>query len=1438
MPLTRSAALLFCITPLLLGAVPAAANIITVTSLADNLTVDGQVTLREAIEAAVTDTSVDGSAAGNGHDRIIFHAAVPSGSVVPWTQGQYIIFSGGDFTIDPVFQADGIIIDCGGNSRFLRAQGSPDLTFRNLTITGGQSPAADPDGGAVYLFGGQATFEGCTLAGNAAPGSGGAVFATSAPTVRFYDGTVTGNTADLNGGGVFFSSGAGDSLIVSGTRIVHNTASMGGGIYLADGFATFTDAGVDSNTASSTTTVSSIGGAVYSEGELELVRTSVTGNQAVPGASTAGFSGGVYLVGADAEVTDCLFSLNSASTNTSGCSLYNAYASSGSGTVTVTGTDFIGNTGGSGAAIANSGQMTLVGCLIEGNDAGLGSAVANAIGTPVMVMTSCILRGNLGEDGAALDNAASATMTLTDCLLENNTSSDDGGALLNLGTLTIDLCTFRSNFATSGDGGALAHLAGTMTLTNTTFDANQALRGGGMFTKNLSGGSSRTESCTFKDNLAINDGGAIYIYGDAELYQTTISGNTAGQYGGGIHHGDGFPANSGDATVNQCTIVGNTANLEGGGVLKLAPMYVGGTIVSGNTANSATADFDITRPGAAGSPLYSLGYNLIGETSAVTWTATDQTGILDPVVGPLQDNGGPTETRALQFGSPALDRSNIAIYATFPNDQRGTGFPRAIDGTQLGTAVGDVGAFEFDPACTQVVASLEDTYAPGRLRYEIACAAPGDTLVFDPSLAGGTFLMIDGQLTLDKDLVLDGTGLGITLDAQGASRVLEVLGGASVELLGFTLTGGLEADGGGVMNFGELDLRQCIVTGNQATDTGGGVATYGGGTLVLYESVVSANNATNSGGGVYSNGPASATVVTLSTITGNSATLGGGAFNTSGSNLSISQSEVTANEAGSGGGIYNNQLDGSSVSMLRSTVADNSATSGSGGGLYTTGGATITLSTFAGNSAAGHGGGIDYFGTFLNLRLCTLSGNSADDGGGLYVASGSPFIESVIIGGNTATTGDADVQVALTAGVSSGGYNLVGETNGATYFNQTGDMTGVPDPRLGPLEDNGGPTRTMALLLGSAALDAGDPTACATYTEDQRYTGFPRAFDGDGDGATVCDIGAFESDLLELGVPIQQEDVAVILRFNYFTGSGFTPDPVLGQLDSDGVVVRGVSDETVPMRFGDTAVAGDYARGQTTGGVSVGGVFAFEPNGTTALGFSPTATDFTPGSFTLGYRNLTGVPLTSVAIAYDLFVFNGGDRANGVIAAYAVSAAEEIDPAALAFSNVPGSAFSSPEPADPVPDWVGNSFLFNVGGLAVPAGGYLYLNFTCTDLPGSNTGRDDFALDDLAVTANPSGLSDVEVPVAFAGPFRLGQVHPNPFNPRASFDLEVKRDQRVTVTVYDVAGRAVRVLHDGILASGGVRTFTLDGGGLGSGVYFVRAVGEDFTAVRKAVMLK
>jgi predicted outer membrane repeat protein len=193
----------------------------------------------------------------------------------------------------------------------------------------------------------------------------------------------------------------------------------------------------------------------------------------------------------------------------------------------------------------------------------------------------------------------------------------------------------------------------------------------------------------------------------------------------------------------------------------------------------------------------------------------------------------------------------------------------------------------------------------------------------------------------------------------------------------------------------------------------------------------------------------------------------------------------------------------------------------------------ITGSTFSNNSAVENGAGIYAISSTLSFSNSTFSGNSADQsGGGIYNEDGALTLTNNTFSGNSAgTEGEAlynslgllTVTNSILANSPSGdncfgeiidgGHNI--DSGGACGFDPANGSLPYTDPLLGPLQDNGGPTWTHALVQGSPAVDSADPLACPQV--DQR--GVPRPLDGDGDGDPVCDIGSYELDDYHL-VPI------------------------------------------------------------------------------------------------------------------------------------------------------------------------------------------------------------------------------------------------------------------------------------------------------------------------------
>ena len=256
------------------------------------------------------------------------------------------------------------------------------------------------------------------------------------------------------------------------------------------------------------------------------------------------------------------------------------------------------------------------------------------------------------------------------------------------------------------------------------------------------------------------------------------------------------------------------------------------------------------------------------------------------------------------------------------------------------------------------------------------------------------------------------------------------------------------------------------------------------------------------GGGIYTSG---ALTLNNSIVSGNVGTWGGGGIYVHSGTLAVNNSTISANRSnastlGSGGGV---EVYDGDVVLNNSTVSNNTVINGglddASGIKNDSGSVTLNNSTVSGNTGTQ---GIYSSGDNLALNSSTVSGNA----GGVINEFGHIVLRNSIIAGNS-ISGWLDCHNYYGT-ITSAGYNLIGD--GSCELANTGDQIGAYDnpidPVLGPLQDNGGPTFTQALLGGSPALDAGNPATpgsggSACPATDQR--GVARA-------AGPCDIGAYE----------------------------------------------------------------------------------------------------------------------------------------------------------------------------------------------------------------------------------------------------------------------------------------------------------------------------------------
>lgn len=572
-------------------------------------------------------------------------------------------------------------------------QGSMNLT--NVVIDNNQNTGSDRGGGLLNLA--QINLVNVTVSNNTA-GFGGGIGNRGTMTITA---SVIDHNLNASQGGGIANSLNGRLTLVNTTISNHPT---GGGLHNTDNGVVIIAGGVITNNWSDTS-----GGGIYNLGQLTLNSVALHNNRAL-------FGGGLYNQG------------SAALTN-----------------VTLQGNRTSGGNG--GGLHGSGGSLTLNNSLVLGNQttSGNGGGLSVSAGS-VSVANTQIMSNTTDSLGGGLYNATATTLTNVDLI--GNTASNGGGGIFNAGAnshLVYLGGTLHGNRAATGNGGGVNNTA-YVDLRNLTIRDNQASSGGGVFNDGLA----IVAADIFANNLAAN-GGGLYngTTGQLTITDNSLYDNSAQQFtGGGID-------NRGQLLLGTSSIYSNTAGTQGGSGLYnagqarvvnstlsynrvLTPtndgalLNNGGALLITNTTISANYGPNIVRvsglvtitnslvgaPVAGGNncvgALTSLGYNLESGTSCGLGASGDISNT-NPLLGPLQNNGGATLTRGLLTNSRALDAAgNSACPAT---DQRGISRPQG--------AGCDIGAYEIigysssvtqtvgGPGCITSTVSISNSYLAG-----------------------------------------------------------------------------------------------------------------------------------------------------------------------------------------------------------------------------------------------------------------------------------------------------------------------------------------------------------------------------------------------------------------------------------------------------------------------------------------------------------------------------------------------------------------------------------------------------------------------------------------------------------------------------------------------------------------------------------------------------
>ncbi len=605
-----------------------------------------------------------------------------------WGGGVRVL--GASLTLTNVMVQDNRVASgaAGGGGIFAEQAGTVSLD--NATVSGNSAPAGE--GGGVRIVNGAAgTIRNSTIAGNsAASGAGLVLGSTGAFTVTGT--TVDGNTSATRAGGVWLWGTA--DVTFTNTTISDNVAQMtgGGGLYLQNtAIARLTNSTLSGNSALGNP---QNGGAVWAGAGTTV---NMTGGTIENNTVDVGWGPGVYSVGSSTSFSGVTFRNNSGNIVVGG-----GVAAIDNSSLTITGGSFINNvaTGGSGGAIFLRGSTASIqNASFNGNQAGMQGGGLQLILANTVTVGNTTFTGNQAAGlGGAIGVFGTTNLTVSNSVFTGNSTGTGGGAIAKAenAQVTIADSRFLQNTAVLQSGAFHATGTGAASVNRSTFTGNTAVTGGGAITN---GGPLVIENSTFSANTSgtmsnpgSGLGGALFFAstGNSTLRNSTVSGNTATTYGGGV-------AATGVATIQSSTIVNNSAATFGGGIVSNnnGTMSITSSMLVGNLGGGMAMDC-----GAGPMALIiSLGYNL---AENFTCSLAD---IADPrIASPffnhptdkintpsglnlaLADNGGPTHTHSLLTGSAAINSGNPSTCAAA--DQRGYG--------RVGTC--DIGAFEFGGA--------------------------------------------------------------------------------------------------------------------------------------------------------------------------------------------------------------------------------------------------------------------------------------------------------------------------------------------------------------------------------------------------------------------------------------------------------------------------------------------------------------------------------------------------------------------------------------------------------------------------------------------------------------------------------------------------------------------------------------------------------------------
>lgn len=1057
----------------------------------------------------------------NGSRIIDNHATGASGS-----GGAIFNDSAATLVIDSVFISHNTANRAGGG---IEDQSGPltTMTFTRLYLDSNEVFTSPGNGGGLHITGlGNVTITGGHANGNIAGAEGGALWngAGSMVVDSFdMDGNIAnGKDADQGGGAVYNLSG---SFEISNASILNNrvdsgSASGGGILNDVGGSLTLNNVVFDMNSARRA------GGAVEdnSGAASEMTFTNVTMNNNYAG-PVPGNGGGLHITGpGNVTITGGEFTNNVAFSE--GGALWN-----GAGEMTVSNALLSNNKAqgkaadqGGGAIYNLSGVLSVFSSELNDNSAdsasASGGAILNDVGATLVVQESTFSNNFSKRAGGAIEDNSGAMggVTLSNNVFDSNktmSSPGNGGAfhITGPGNATITGDVYTNNEA-AAEGGAVWNGAGNMTITNVTIANNKAhgkesnQGGGGIY--NLSGQIVLSESMIMNNaaDSASGSGGGILndVGASLSILNTTIKGNTSKRAGGGIEDVSGAgsevilqnvildsnitmssPGNGGaihitgdgNMTIVGGSATGNIASAEGGAFWNgLGEMIVSGVTFESNIANGILAN-------QGGGAIYNLRGSLTVDNSIFLDNHADSLSGSGGAI--LNDSAATMVVSNSTFELNTASRAGGAIEDVSGNSTVSQVFLNNFIGNSTGTMPGNGGAIHITGNGDMIVAG-------GEFNNNVAGAEGG-------ALWNGTGSMQVFRVGFDNN---EAKGDGADQGGGAIYSKAGVLAISGQSIFSNNKATGTSGSGGAILtDIGtSLSVDSASFRSNTANRAGGAIEDNSGADslAIIVNSEFLDNEvftAPGNGGAIHITGPGDMILARV-IATGNKAGNQGGAFWNGSGTMQAIECSIENNAAPNGGGLYNN---GGTLLTGQIALVSNSATE-AGGGIFNKGLMGIFASTISANTTEGNGGAVFNNGTFQAVSN-TFALNIADGNGGVAYQENSS--DTLVFGENLLfdNTASAGRNFMLTTGFNASlGYNLIDISVDQSFNTVEEDILGTAvapiDVKVEALDDNGGFTKTHALLDGSPALNAALPT---NMEDDQR---------GEAVAFGRRDIGAFE----------------------------------------------------------------------------------------------------------------------------------------------------------------------------------------------------------------------------------------------------------------------------------------------------------------------------------------